>query len=105
MLARIRQTQGDAVGALDTIGQAEQVELSPEGTPLLDPVPAWRARLMLARGEVAATAQWASGRGLEADDEPSYPRAREYLVLARVLLAGHTHDRALRLPLPPADPQ
>src|SRR5262249_30166195 len=43
MLARIRQAQGDAAGVLDTIGQAEQVELSPQVTPLLNPVPAWRA--------------------------------------------------------------
>src|SRR5215831_15597428 len=79
----------------DRPGRAGRAE--PAGDPLLNPVPAWRARLMLARGEVAAAAQWASGRELEADDEPSYPREREYLVLARVLLAGHTHDRALRL--------
>jgi LuxR family maltose regulon positive regulatory protein len=97
LLARIRQAQGDAVGALDAIGQAERVELSPQVTPLLNPVPAWRARLLLARGEVAAVAQWASGRELWADDELSYPREREHLVLVRVLLAEHTHDRALRL--------
>src|SRR5262252_7998327 len=57
MLARIRQAQGDTAGALDAIGQAERVELSPQVTPLLNPVPAWRARLLLARGEVTAVAQ------------------------------------------------
>jgi LuxR family transcriptional regulator, maltose regulon positive regulatory protein len=97
MLARIRQAQGDTAGALDAIGQAERVELSPQVTPLLNPVPAWQARLMLARGEVAPAAQWASERELRADNEPDYPREREYLVLARVLLAEHTYDRALRL--------
>jgi len=97
MLARIRQAQGDAVGALDAIGQAERIELSPQVTPLLNPVPAWRARLLLARGEVAAAARWTSEHGLRADDEPNYPRERENLVLARVLLAEHAHDRALRL--------
>jgi len=97
MLARIRQAQGDAAGAMDAIGQAERVELSPQVTPLLNPVPAWRAQLMLAHGEVAAVAQWASGRELTADDEPNYPREREYLVLARVMLAEHAHDRAVKL--------
>jgi LuxR family transcriptional regulator, maltose regulon positive regulatory protein len=97
MLARIRQVQGDTAGSLDAIGQAERVELSPQVTPLLNPVPAWQARLMLARGDVTLAAQWASERELRADDEPSYPREPEYLVLARVLLAEHTYDLALKL--------
>jgi len=97
MLARIRQVQGDTAGALDAIGQAGRVGLSPQVTPLLNPVPAWQARLMLARTEITSAAQWASERELWADDEPNYPREREYLVLARVLLAEHTYDLALRL--------
>jgi LuxR family maltose regulon positive regulatory protein len=97
MLARIRQAQGDSAGALDAIGEAGRVELSPQLASLHNPVPAWRARLLLANGEVAAAARWASGRGLGTDDELSYPREAEYLLLARVLLAERTYDRALRL--------
>src|SRR5499427_8461815 len=97
LLARIRQAQGDAAGALDAIGEAGQVELSPQLAPLHNPVPAWRARLLLSNGEVAAAARWASERGLGPDDELSYPWEAEYLVLARVLLAERTYDRALRL--------
>jgi LuxR family maltose regulon positive regulatory protein len=97
MLARIRWAQGDAAGALEAIGQAERVEPSPQMVALFNPVPAWRARLLLARGEVAAAARWAGERGLRADDEPSYPREREYLALARVLLAEHAPGRALGL--------
>ena len=59
-------------------------------TSPLNPVPAERARLLLAQGDIAASAAWAQQHGLGADDEPSYPREPEYLVLARVLLA---HDR------------
>src|SRR5262249_61543714 len=44
ILARIRQAQGDAVGALDAIRQAERVKLSPQVPTLHNPVPAWRAR-------------------------------------------------------------
>src|SRR5262249_36670550 len=47
ILARIRQAQGDAVGALDAIRQAERVKLSPQVPTLHNPVPAWRARLLL----------------------------------------------------------
>jgi LuxR family transcriptional regulator, maltose regulon positive regulatory protein len=52
---------------------------------------------MLARGEVAAAARWASGRGLGTGDEPGYPREGEYLALARILLAEHASSQALGL--------
>jgi LuxR family maltose regulon positive regulatory protein len=96
-LARIRQAQGDPAGALEAIAEAERVGLSPTVVALLNPAPATRARLALARGEVAEAARWVRQRGLGPADEPSYPREREYLVLARVLLAQHAHDRALGL--------
>jgi LuxR family transcriptional regulator, maltose regulon positive regulatory protein len=97
VLARIRQAQGDAASALEAIGQAQRVGLSPQVVALLNPVPVWRARLWLARGEVAEAARWVEGRGLRVTDEPSYPREGEYLVLARVLLAQRQPDRALGL--------
>jgi LuxR family maltose regulon positive regulatory protein len=97
VLAGIRQAQGDPAGALDAIGQAERVQPSPQVVSLLNPVPVWRARLLLATGQVAEAARWANQRGLGADDQPSYPREGEYLVLARVLLAERTPRRALKL--------
>ena len=96
-LARIRQAQGDPAGALEAIAEAERVQLSPTVVALFNPVPALRARLALARGEVAEAARWVQDRGLGPGDQPSYPREREYLVLARVLLAQHAPDRALEL--------
>jgi LuxR family transcriptional regulator, maltose regulon positive regulatory protein len=97
MVARIRQAQGDTAGALEAIGQAERVNVSPQMVALYNPVPAWRAGLLLALGETAAASRWASGRGLRAGDEPGYPREREYLALARVLLAEHAPGQALGL--------
>jgi LuxR family maltose regulon positive regulatory protein len=97
LLARIRQAQGDPAGALEAIGEAERVELSPQVVALLNPVPVWRARLWLARGEVAEAARWAEGLGLSVQDEPSYPREGEYLILARLLLARQQPDQALTL--------
>ncbi len=96
-LAWIRQAQGDPAGALDAIGQAERVAPSAGVTSLLNPVPAQRARLLLAHGDLAAAARWTKQRGLGADDEPSYPHEPEYLVLARVLLAQDRPDQALAL--------
>jgi LuxR family maltose regulon positive regulatory protein len=97
MVARIRQAQGDPSGALEAIGQAERVKLSPHVVTLFNTVPVWRARLLLAAGEIAEAARWADERGLRADDRPSYPQEGEYLVLARLLLAQVQPDRALTL--------
>jgi LuxR family maltose regulon positive regulatory protein len=96
-LAWIRQAQGDPGGALEAMDEAGRAALSPGVTDLLNPVPAQRARLLLAQGDVAAAARWAAERGLSPDDEPAYPREREYLVLARVLLAQGLPAQALTL--------
>jgi LuxR family transcriptional regulator, maltose regulon positive regulatory protein len=96
-LAWIRQARGDPAGALDAIGQAERVQISPVVVGLINPVPAERARLALAQGDVDAAVGWVRARGLTAEDDPGYPREREYLVLARVLLAQQAPEQALGL--------
>jgi LuxR family maltose regulon positive regulatory protein len=97
VLAWIRQAQGDPGGALEAIVEAEHVEPSPAVVGLLNPVPPLRARLALAHGDIAAAARWTDERGLRPDDEASYPREPEYLVLARVLLATDAAHQALSL--------
>ena len=79
------------------MSEAEEVGPGPGVTVLLNPVPAQQARLQLAQGNLAAAARWARERGLGPDDDPGYPREREYLVLARVLLAQDRPDPALGL--------
>jgi LuxR family maltose regulon positive regulatory protein len=96
-LAWIRQAQGDRAGALEAMDEAGRVGPSPDVTALLNPVPAQRARLLLAQGDIAAAARWTSQRGLDPEDEPSYQREPEYLVLSRVLLAEQVPEQALRL--------
>src|SRR6266699_3500320 len=96
-LAWIRQAQGDAAGAREAMGAAGQAGPGPGVVGLLNPVPAQRARLQLAQGNVAAAARWPQECGLRPDDEPGYPREPEYLVLARVLLAQDRPGPALGL--------
>jgi LuxR family transcriptional regulator, maltose regulon positive regulatory protein len=96
-LAWIRQAQGDPAGALEAMDEAERAAPSPNVTALLNPVPAQRARLALAHGEVADAARWTNQRGLDPDDEPSHQQEPEHLVLARVLLAEQAPERALGL--------
>src|SRR6266566_537512 len=97
VVARIRHAHGDAAGALEAMGEAEQAGLSPQVIALFNPVPSQRARLLLAQGDTAAAARWIQQRGLRPDDEPGYPQEREYLVLARVLLAQDRPGQALTL--------
>ena len=97
VVARIRQAHGDAAAALAAMGEAGQVELSPQVVALLNPVPSQRARLLLAQGDVTAASQWAKAAGLSPEDEPDYPREPAYLLLARVLLAQDRPGPALTL--------
>ena len=97
MLAWIRRAHGDPGRVLEAMDEAGRAAPGPGVAGLLNPVPAQRARLLLAQGEVAAAARWARERGLGPDDEPSYPREPEYLVLARVLLAQDRPGPALGL--------
>ena len=96
-LAWIRQAHGDPGGALEAIAEAERIAPSSSLARLFNPVPAQRARLLLAQGDVAAAARWASEGGLRADDEPLYQTEREHLLLARVLLAQDQPAEALAL--------
>jgi LuxR family transcriptional regulator, maltose regulon positive regulatory protein len=57
-------------------------------------VPAERARLALAQGDVDAAVRWVRAHGLTAQDDPRYPREHEYLVLVRVLLARQAPEQA-----------
>jgi LuxR family maltose regulon positive regulatory protein len=97
VVARIRHAHGDEAGARETISEAGQAGLSPQVTALLNPVPAQRAQLLLAQGDIHAAARWTTAAGLSPDDEPDYPREPPYLVLARVLLARNDTGPALAL--------
>jgi ATP/maltotriose-dependent transcriptional regulator MalT len=96
-LAWIRQATGDPAGALAAMDEAGQVAPSPDVTALLNPIPAQRARLALAQGDLTAAARWTNQRDLHPDDEPSHQQEPEHLVLARVLLAEQAPEQALGL--------
>ncbi len=94
-LAMIRQATGDPAGALEAITEAGQASPGPAG--LLNPVPAQRARLLLAQGNLPGAARFPPDNGLGPDDEPTYARESGHLVLARVLLAQDRPGQALAL--------
>ena len=94
-LAWIRQASANPAGALAAMHEA--VHASPDPAGPLNPVPAQRARLLLAQGDVDGAARWTKENGLSAEDEPRYASEPEHLVLARVLLAQGRPGPALAL--------
>jgi LuxR family transcriptional regulator, maltose regulon positive regulatory protein len=96
-LAWIRQAQGDRPGAREAMAEAGQIARAPGAGGPLNPVPAQRARLLLAHGDIDAAARWADEAGVSADDEPSYAAEPEHLLLARLLLARHRPREALAM--------
>ena len=92
-LAWIRQATGDPAGALAAIGEAVQAAPGPPG--LVNPVPAQRARLLLAQGDLGGAERWTTESGLRPVDERAYPREPGHLMMARVLLAQGQSGPAL----------
>ncbi len=89
-LARVKQAQGDAVGADALIQKIGQILHTYRLPPLnAAPLAAWHARLSLAQGDFALALRWVQECQLRVDDELSPPREIEYKTLARVLIAQH----------------
>ena len=95
--AWIRRGMGYLDGAVEAMNEAWHMEPSTGIAGMVNPVPAERARFLLAQEEPAEAERWVEEQGLRDDDEVSYPWERRYLVLVRVLLARGDPDRALRL--------
>ena len=96
-LAWTRQAMGDRDRALEAIDEACRLLPATDVVTMFSPAQTERAGLLLAQGRVEEAARWAEERGLTDEDDVSYPRERNYLVLTRVLLARHQPDRAFRL--------
>jgi LuxR family maltose regulon positive regulatory protein len=96
-LGWIRQAEGDLAGARQAMDEAERAGPSPAASGLLNPVPAQRARLALAQGDITAAARWAQQQRLSSASEPAYTGERDQLVLVRLLLAQDQPHQALRL--------
>ena len=94
-LAWIHEAMGDPARAREAMGEVGEASPGPAGP--LNPVPARRARLLLAQGDLVAAASFAQENGLGPDDEPDYAREPGYLVLARVLLVQDRPGQALAL--------
>ncbi|HLL98501.1 MAG TPA: LuxR C-terminal-related transcriptional regulator [Rubrobacteraceae bacterium] len=94
-LAVVRQTMGDAPGALEVMQEGEQAARAVElPAQMLDRLAAFGARLRLAQGDMATAARLLEERGIGADDAVNIQNELEHLVLSRVLLAQNEVDAA-----------
>ncbi|HSK90842.1 MAG TPA: LuxR C-terminal-related transcriptional regulator [Euzebyales bacterium] len=93
-IARILQAEGDLDGALDSLDEAERLYDGSDFFPYAQPIPALRARVQVARGDLGAALGWAREHGLSVDDAVSYLREFEHITLSRVLLARSTGEQA-----------
>ena len=96
-LAWIRQAMGDADAAVDAMNEACRWHRNADVVSMHNPPPSERARLFLAQGRLDEAIRWTEERGLTEEDDVSYPHERDYLVLARVLLALSEVAHALEL--------
>jgi LuxR family maltose regulon positive regulatory protein len=105
-LARLHRARGEYRKALATLESFAQLARERHFVlHLLTSGAAVRAQIELAQGNLAAALRWRDECGLSTDDDDlSYPREREYLILARVCIvqgraspAGPFLSEALRL--------
>jgi LuxR family maltose regulon positive regulatory protein len=87
--ARLREARGDLTGALELLDEAEKHERR-DPLPRVRPIPAMRARLRIAQGNLDEATHWAAGAAVMVNDDLSYLREFEHLTLARILIARRT---------------
>ena len=91
--ARLREAEGDLAGAVALLEEAEQVYVG-DYSPDVRPLPARRARVLVAQGRVDDAREWVRTQGLAPDDDLSYVREYEHVTLARVLMHGRDSSAA-----------
>ena len=87
-MARVHEARGELDSALEMLHQAEANERR-DPLPRLRPIPALRARVHLAHGNLSDALDWARKTRLSADDDLSYVREFEHVTFARVLIVRH----------------
>jgi LuxR family maltose regulon positive regulatory protein len=87
-MARVTGIAGDPEGAVKLLEQAEQL-YRPGFFPDLRPIAALKARVWIAQGKLSEATDWASERGVSANDDAGYLSEFDHLTLVRLLIARH----------------
>jgi len=97
-LSRVLQAEGDPVGALATLEEAEEALSGHQVTPRTAAhLEVSRARYWLRQGDLAPAARWSQQIGLDAQGEIGYLRLVDFITLARMLRAEGKNGATLHL--------
>jgi len=91
-MAKVAAAEGDAQRAIDHLDRAEQL-YRPGFIPQLRSIPAMRARMSIAQGELAEAEAWARDSGVSGNADVDHRQEFDLLTLVRLLIAQH-RDRA-----------
>jgi LuxR family transcriptional regulator, maltose regulon positive regulatory protein len=91
-MGRVAVAEGHPEQAISLLDQAEGL-YQPGFFPDVRPIPAMRARVWIAHGQLAQALDWARERGVSAADPVSYQREFDHLTLVRLLVAQHRTHR------------
>ena len=86
VMAQVRAALGDFDAASGLLDQAEAL-YRPGFYPDIRPIPALKARVHIARGDLAAAEEWAWEQNVTPADETTYLHEYDHLTLVRLLLA------------------
>jgi LuxR family maltose regulon positive regulatory protein len=92
-MARIQVAKGDTEGAIELLNDAERV-FTNDLFPNVRPIPALKARIWTAHGNLRNALDWARDQRLSAADKLSYLHEFEHITLARILLAQAVLDQS-----------
>ncbi len=90
--ASMRETQGDLVGALDLLYEAQRLYFRTP-IPNVCPISARQARVWVKQGNLTKALTWVREQGLSVDDDLSFLHEFEHITLARIIIAAYERDR------------
>lgn len=97
-LTRILYSSGDIAGVENIIWKVKTLAQEFDVPPWISyRMTTWQVRIWLAQGKLEDAVQWAHNRGLSPDGDLTYQNEREYITLARILLAQEQLGEANKL--------
>ena len=98
-LVRVLFARGEMAAAEDAVGRLERLVGAADVHPALadSVIVEWKARLLVARGELSAAARLLADRGIALDREITIANHASHRCLARLLIAQARHEDAVGL--------
>jgi LuxR family maltose regulon positive regulatory protein len=97
-LVRVLFSRGDLSAAQEIVQRTEDMAREYHMPPwIANLMAAWQARIWLAQDMLDAASQWVAERELDPDRDPTYMNEKEYMVLARILIAQGRLEEATTL--------